>query len=214
MLNIKLDHAGKRFQYEWIFKNINLEFSHKAKVGVTGNNGSGKSTLLKCIAGLIPLTDGKITYYFNDKVIPDANYFQYLTVSAPYLELPEEFTLHELLIFHFKFKNKVEGLSLDDMLALMYLTESKNKQIQYFSSGMKQRLKLGLCFFSDVPLLLLDEPTSNLDQRGKEWYHSMILNYGMNKTVIICSNDPNEYSFCQKTIQMEDYKLKSSVQNQ
>lgn len=211
MLSIILDQAGKRFQYEWIFKNVSLALEPKAKVAITGSNGSGKSTLLKCLAGVIPLTDGKVSYMKDQIEIPETDFFTYLTISAPYLELPEEFTLEELLIFHFKFKNKVNTITLDDMMDIMYLKESKNKQIQYFSSGMKQRLKLGLCFFSEAPLLLLDEPTSNLDQKGIDWYLEMISKYGDAKTILICSNDPREYEFCDKIIKMENYKLKPSV---
>jgi len=180
-------------------------------MAVTGSNGSGKSTLLKCIAGLIPLTLGKVRYQINQKEISETEFFLHLAVSAPYLELPEEFTLSELLNFHFKFKKNIASLSIDEMLEIMYLTESKNKQIQYFSSGMKQRLKLGLCFFSDVPLLLLDEPTANLDQKGLGWYQEMIVSYGDNRTMVICSNDPREYTFCTEIIQMENYKLKPSI---
>jgi ABC-type multidrug transport system ATPase subunit len=211
MLSILLDQAGKRFQYEWIFKNISLVLDPNEKVAVTGSNGSGKSTLLKCMAGLIPLTDGKVRYQMDQQEIAETDFFLHLAVSAPYLELPEEFTLAELLNFHFKFKKKTASLSVDDMLEIMYLTEAKNKQIQYFSSGMKQRLKLGLCFFSDVPLLLLDEPTANLDRKGMDWYQEMIAGYGSNRTILICSNDPREYTFCTKIIQMENYKLKPSV---
>jgi len=211
MLSIILEQAGKRFQYEWIFKNISLALAPQSKVAVTGSNGSGKSTLLKCVAGLIPITEGKVSYLMDKKVIPESEFYTYLAVSAPYLELPEEFTLEELLDFHFKFKNKNESLSLEDMIDIMYLKEAKKKQIQYFSSGMKQRLKLGLCFFSDVPLLLLDEPTSNLDQKGIDWYLHMISEYGGSKTILICSNDPREYAFCNKIIKMENYKLKPTI---
>jgi len=211
MLSIRLDQAGKRFQYEWIFKNISLALEPQAKVAITGSNGSGKSTLLKCMAGLIPLTEGKVSYIYDDKEIPESEYFTHLAVSAPYLELPEEFSLEELLNFHFKFKQKIGSLSLNEMMDIMYLKDSKNKQIQFFSSGMKQRLKLGLCLFSQVPLLLLDEPTSNLDQRGIDWYLEMIALYGELKTIMICSNDPREYAFCSKIIKMENYKLRPSV---
>lgn len=211
MLSIQLDQAGKRFQYEWIFKNVSLDLEPQAKMAITGSNGSGKSTLLKCLAGLIPLTEGKVKYLNDHKVISESDFFTYLAVSAPYLELPEEFTLMELLSFHFKFKDKISSLSVEDMIDIMYLQEARNKQVQFFSSGMKQRLKLGLCLFSEVPLLLLDEPTSNLDQRGIDWYLEMITKYGNTKTILVCSNDPREYAFCNKIIKMENFKLRPSI---
>ena len=103
MLEIKLRQASKRFQYEWIFKNMTLDLIPGSKTAIMGSNGSGKSTLLKCISGLIPTTEGKITYFLKGIQIPDAEIYRHLVISAPYLELPEEFTLIELLKFHFKF---------------------------------------------------------------------------------------------------------------
>jgi ABC-type multidrug transport system ATPase subunit len=209
MLKIELSKAGKKYQYEWIFKNLSLEVPENAKITITGSNGSGKSTLLKCISGQIPLTEGTLVYRMAGNLVPESDIFQFLTISAPYLELPEEYTLQELLQFHFKFKKIIQGIDITEISRIMYLEKSLNKQILYFSSGMKQRLKLGLCFFSDVPLLLLDEPVSNLDQKGIEWYHELVQLYGKNKTVLICSNDPREYYFCDHTIVMEDYKINS-----
>lgn len=209
MLQITLSEAGKRYQYEWVFRKLSLQIPATAKIAITGSNGSGKSTFLRCLSGQIPLTEGKLVYLWDQKTVSGDAYYQHLTISAPYLELPEEFTLKELLQFHFKFKSKIKGLSIKEMTEIMYLENSINKQILYFSSGMKQRVKLGLCFFSDVPLLLLDEPVSNLDKRGIEWYHRLVEDYGSNKTIFICSNDSREYGFCDRILNIEDYKLKS-----
>jgi ABC-type multidrug transport system ATPase subunit len=211
MISVNLDQAAKRFQYEWIFKNVSLVFEPYSKTAITGSNGSGKSTFLKCIAGLIPLTEGKIQYRKESQTIGEEDFYRHLAISAPYLELPEEFTLQEFLEFHFKFKTPTPGLTIDEMLELMYLQDHKNKQIQFFSSGMKQRVKLGICLFSDVSLLLLDEPTSNLDQKGVDWYLKMISDYGSEKTILVCSNDKREYDFCEKSISIEAYKLKSTL---
>src|SRR5690606_22363249 len=181
MLEINLSDAGKKYQYEWIFKNLNLQVNDQAKIAITGSNGSGKSTFLKCLSGQIPLTEGKLSYVFNQKPIQESGYYKLLAISAPYLELPEEYTLKELLDFHFKFKNTASGVDLAEIPKIMYLEKSINKQILYFSSGMKQRLKLGLCLFSDVPLLLLDEPASNLDKKGIAWYQELIHTHGSQK---------------------------------
>jgi len=211
MISIHLDQAAKRFQYEWIFKNVSLVFDAKSKTAITGSNGSGKSTLLKCIAGLIPITEGSIHYQLGPKRMGEEDFYRHLAISAPYLELPEEFTLAEFLQFHFKFKKKLAGLSIETMLEKMYLQEHQNKQIQFFSSGMKQRLKLGICLFSDAPLLLLDEPTSNLDLRGVDWYLQMMEEFGQEKTILVCSNDPREYGFCTEKVSIESYKLKARL---
>ena len=211
MLEIQVREAAKKFQFEWIFSNLSFEVPAGGKIAITGGNGSGKSTLLRCLSGQIPLTAGKVTYLIDKKPVEEAAIYRFLAIGAPYLELPEEYTLTELLRFHFRFKKKVAGLDTDDMVKIMYLEKSVDKQILYFSSGMKQRLKLGLCFFSDVPLLLLDEPVSNLDKKGIGWYQELVREYGAKKTVFVCSNDSREYGFCDRIINVEDYKPKASI---
>jgi ABC-type multidrug transport system ATPase subunit len=209
MLDIRFDQVAKRFQYEWIFRNLSLKIEAASKWAITGANGSGKSTLLKCISGLTPFTSGKITYHSAGKEIPIEAVYTNLAFSAPYMELPEEFTLTELLNFHFKFKNP--RIALEEIPHLMYLHEHRHKAVSQFSSGMKQRLKLGLCLFSDVPLLLLDEPTSNLDEKGIAWYQEMIQIHAAERTVIVCSNDPKEYQFCNQILSIENYKQQQKL---
>lgn len=211
MLEIRLSNAGKRFQYEWIFRNLSLHAKEFSKTAITGSNGSGKSTFLKCLAGAIPLTDGSVKYLSDKQPLPESEIYKSLAISAPYMELPEEFTLQELLQFHFRFKSGISGMDIQEMVKTMYLTDSINKQVSYFSSGMKQRLKLGLCFFSDVPVLVLDEPTSNLDAHGVSWYHGLVEEFGKDRTIFVGSNDPKEYSFCTDELNIEDYKLKPAL---
>jgi ABC-type multidrug transport system ATPase subunit len=211
MLSIQLANSSKRFQYEWIFKDVSLNLDESNAWAITGANGSGKSTLLKCISGQLPLTAGKIHFSCEGKEISESDIYKYLVISAPYLELPEEFTLLEVLDFHFKFKRPLKGLTIPEMLELMYLKEHAHKVVSQFSSGMKQRLKLGLCFFSDVPLLLLDEPTSNLDKKGAAWYLEIVENFGKDRKIIVCSNEPKEYGFCDKKIEIEHYKIRPKL---
>lgn len=205
-MKIQLTEASKRFQYEWIFKNLNLHLQSGDSLAITGSNGSGKSTLLKCIAGSIPLSSGKITWADEQNEIPSSDWYQKLSISAPYLELPEEFTLSELLDFHFQFKTPIPEISISEMVKTMYLDQHANKPVSQFSSGMKQRVKLSLALFSDCPVVFLDEPTSNLDARGIAWYLELIKNFGSNRILIICSNEPREFEFCTKKIKLEEYK--------
>ena len=206
MIEIQLEEASKRFQYEWIFKNLSLTISQGQSIALTGSNGSGKSTLLKCISGAIPISSGHIRFKQLDKILPESDWFNFLTISAPYLELPEEFTLSELIDFHFKFKSPLNKISKEEILEIIYLEAHADKMISQFSSGMKQRLKLGLALLSEVPVVLLDEPTSNLDRKGIEWYQDLIDKFGQNRILIVCSNEPREYEFCQQKIVLEDYK--------
>lgn len=206
MFSLDLKLGGKKFQREWIFRGINLRITSGEKMAITGANGSGKSTLIKCLSGQMPLTDGELNYTSeNSTIVPD-DIYKHLVISAPYLELPEEFTLGEFLRFHFSFKNLDARVSFGELSELLHLKNAVNKPISLFSSGMKQRLKLGLCFFSQSPLVLLDEPTSNLDEKGIQWYRNLIADFGSAKCLLIASNDSREYDFCEQILRLEDYK--------
>lgn len=205
-MKITLENIGKRFNSEWIFKNVNLEFEGPNGIVILGGNGSGKSTLLQVIAGNYLSSEGKITYSNNGNIIPVENIFKHLAISTPYLELFEEFTLKEAIEFHGKFKPLL--LSCQEIIALAYLENSANKPIKYFSSGMKQRVRLALAILSNCPLLLLDEPTSNLDTKGIDWYQKLITDYTQNKLIFVCSNkQESEYFFCKEIINIEEFKL-------
>jgi ABC-type multidrug transport system ATPase subunit len=206
MFTIQVQNASKRFHHEWIFKNLNLELSAGDSIAITGGNGSGKSTLLKCLSGAIPLTSGAIQYQSGTTQIVEEQWFRSLALATPYLELPEEFTLSEVLSFHFQFKNPLQQRSNAEILEVLGLEKHKSKTLSQFSSGMKQRVKLALAIFSEVPFLLLDEPTSNLDKQGVTWYLDLIQQFSQDRIVMICSNDPREYDFCEKKIAMEDFK--------
>lgn len=206
MFTIQVQNASKRFHQEWIFKNLNVDLSSGDTIAITGGNGSGKSTLLKCLSGAIQLTSGAIQYQSGAKQIAEEQWFRSLALATPYLELPEEFTLSEVLSFHFQFKNPLQNLSNADILEILGLEKHKSKTISQFSSGMKQRVKLALAIFSEVPFLLLDEPTTNLDKQGVTWYLELIQQFTPKRIVVICSNDPREYDFCEKKIAMEDFK--------
>ncbi len=206
MFTIQVQNASKRFHHEWIFKNLNLDLSAGDSIAITGGNGSGKSTLLKCLSGAIPLTSGAIQYQSGTTQIVEEQWFRSLALATPYLELPEEFTLSEVLSFHFQFKNPLQQRSNAEILEVLGLEKHKSKTLSQFSSGMKQRVKLALAIFSEVPFLLLDEPTSNLDKQGVTWYLDLIQQFSQDRIVMICSNDPREYDFCEKKIAMEDFK--------
>ncbi len=201
-----MQEASKRFQYEWIFKNLSLQLKSGDSLAITGGNGSGKSTLLKCLSGVIPITSGKISFEVDHSLIPESEWHKKLSLAAPYLELPEEFNLRELIQFHFNFKKPLNGISPKELIDTLYLDQHSSKPVSQFSSGMKQRVKLGLAVFSDVPLVLLDEPTSNLDKKGIAWYSELIQKFQKDRIIVICSNEPREYEFCLQKLAMEDFK--------
>ena len=206
MMTISVSDAAKRFNREWIFHHFNYTFSPAVAYAITGPNGSGKSTLLQVIAGATVASTGKIDYRINDNSISPDTAYRYISIAAPYLELLEEMTAAEFLQFHSKFKPLQSSRNIQELLIIAGLGEASNKQIRYFSSGMKQRLKLFQAIFSETPCILLDEPCTNLDEQGVKLYQELVRDYCSGRLVIVSSNDEKEYSFCKERINILDFK--------
>ena len=208
-VGVRLFNVGKRYNREWIFRHCNYTFTSAKSYAITGPNGSGKSTLLQVIAGATLHNEGTVEYQAignNQLALTNEQHYNNISIAAPYLELIEEMTAKEMLCFHSKFKPLIQSLSIEEMLKIVGLENAINKQIRYFSSGMKQRLKLAQAFFSNTPVLLLDEPTTNLDADGIALYQSLISNYTKDKLVIVSSNVKEEYGFCEEVIEIGKYK--------
>ena len=205
-MNIILENIGRRFNRDWIFKGIDYTFEANNTYAILGPNGSGKSTLLQVLNGSLSPSAGKINYSDEGSQVDVEEIYRHLSLAAPYLELIEEFTLSEVIDFHFKFKQYKEGIGKSELLDILALQTNKHKLLKYFSSGMKQRVKLVLAFCSGTPMLMLDEPTANLDTQGIEWYLSLIQRFSTNRLTIICSNQEHEYSFCDRNLNIGDYK--------
>jgi ABC-type multidrug transport system ATPase subunit len=222
-MKITLIDAGKRFNRDWIFRHFYYEFSSRNHYAITGPNGSGKSTLLQVIAGAIGISEGSIRYEHASTAlspastasspptvpaaeIPPDQAYRYLSLSAPYLELIEEMTATEFLHFHHSFKPLLSSFSIPAILASVGLESAAHKQIRFFSSGMKQRIKLAQALFSETPVILLDEPTTNLDAEGIALYQRLVSEHAGGRLVIVSSNDPQEYDFCEKVINITEYK--------
>jgi ABC-type multidrug transport system ATPase subunit len=184
---------SKRFNREWIFRNFNFQFKTGGKYVFTGPNGSGKSTMLQVLWGQTPQTSGVLKYQIEGKSISVDDLSQHISIAAPYMDLIEEFTLVEQLEFHFNLKKIRMGISIADLLDIMYLGQSKDKFISNFSSGMKQRLKLGLAFYSQCNLLFIDEPGTNLDEVAFQWYKAQLGLIPPNVTIVMASNNALEY---------------------
>ena len=199
-MRITGDQLGKRFDKNWVFQNLNFDINTGEKWAIIGANGSGKSTLLKIIAGSLSATKGTIIYYSENNSVLQDTIIHKIAFSAPYVELPEEFSLLELLTFHSKFKKPT--ISIPEMIERIGYPNALNKQLGQYSSGMKQRVRLALNFYFQTTLLALDEPTSNLDEKGINWYQNELKEFGKEKTVIISSNQRYEYEICNKFIQL------------
>jgi ABC-type multidrug transport system ATPase subunit len=222
MMTISLSDAGKRFNRDWIFRHLNYKFEAGQSYAITGPNGSGKSTLLLALSGSMMLNEGSIEFGLSDgrwpaessnlksvngqRTASNDSIYQQVSICAPYLEVVEEMTLKEFLEFHRGFKPFLEGITSDSIITTLGLEKAVNKQIRYYSSGMKQRVKLAQCIFSDSTIVLLDEPCTNLDTEGIELYNRLINNYCKDRLVVVSSNDEVEYKFCRQVLSINDYK--------
>lgn len=210
-MRINCSDTGKRYNRDWIFRHFNYTFEQGSHYAITGPNGSGKSTLLQVIAGATASSEGKINYTSSHQPPATSHLegdlaYRQLSIAAPYLELIEEMTITEFLQFHSSFKPLMKGVSVKDAIGIITLEKSANKQIRYYSSGMKQRVKLAQAIFSDVSCVLLDEPCTNLDEAGIALYHQLVKDYCSERTVIVSSNDKVEYHFCKDILSILDYK--------
>lgn len=209
-MKITLQNLAKRFGNDWVFRYLSHTFQPNAPCAVVGKNGSGKSTLLQLMAGIGQASSGTIEYALGSNqpptTLPTELWYKHIAITAPYLELIEEFTLSELVKFHSQFKPLRAGINRQDFVDLIQLQHAKDKHIKYFSSGMKQRLKLGLVFYSEASVLFLDEPTTNLDAQGISWYKNALENNIKDRICVICSNQPYEYEICTQTLNLTDFK--------
>ena len=222
-MTISISDAGKRYNRDWIFRHFTYTFHSGTSYAITGPNGSGKSTLLQAIGGALALSEGKLEYALSVDRGPLAghtsnnrpelaegrttdNEYQHISIAAPYLEVIEEMTATEFLQFHQTFKPLLPALSIKEIIAVVGLDAAAHKQIRYYSSGMKQRVKLAQAIFSDTPVVLLDEPCTNLDTSGIALYQGLINDYCGNRLVIVSSNDEAEYGFCREMVNILQYK--------
>lgn len=207
LLSLELHTLGKKFRKEWIFRKLNFQLAAGEKAVILGGNGSGKSTLLQIISGFMAPSEGDMQYRIGQETVAPEQLYKHLSYASPYLHLIEEYSLQELLEHSTGFKPLLKGINTTLFCELVQLPQARHKAIREFSSGMKQRLKLGLAILSDSQLLLLDEPLSNLDKNGVLWYKEMVTTYCSTRSVLVCSNAIEaEYSFCTKELQVTDFK--------
>jgi ABC-type multidrug transport system ATPase subunit len=205
-MTLSVNNLGKRFNLEWIFRNLSFTFEAGNTYAITGPNGSGKSTLLQVLWGQVPQTSGTLLYKKGALEISLQDSYKYVSIATPYMDLIEEFTLLEQLKFHFQLKSIRSGISVNDLLTILYLEHARDKAIGNFSSGMKQRVKLGLALYTQAELVFLDEPGTNLDERAFEWYLAELKKLPEQCMICIASNNPKEYPETALRLDLSDYK--------
>lgn len=206
-MKITLTSIGKKYGAEWIFRNVTHSFEDGSATVIFGSNGSGKSTLLQVISGYVIPNEGELVLQNGSEQIKAEKMHSCFAFASPYIELMEEFTFRECVLFQQKFRSWCSGLDEKKVIELSGLSHASEKQIRNYSSGMKQRAKLSLAILSNAPVLLLDEPCSNLDKQAQEWYASLMGDFRENRTVIVCSNQvKEEHFFCDKSLDIMAFK--------
>jgi len=205
--SIQSTKLTKLFGRRLIFKDINFNWSEKGIFGISGPNGSGKSTLVKIVAGLISASGGKIIHANSDGEIIPEKLHNHIGFVSPYLVLYEEFSAWENL----KIFAKIRGIILDEQKVIFYLTQfllenRKDDLVKTYSSGMKQRLKFIFALMHSPKVLIFDEPTSNLDEEGKNSVYEIIEETSRNSIVVLASNEERDLSLCDEKILLENYK--------
>ena len=204
-MKISLDNLGKRYHKKWIFRGLSLKCSSGESYAITGPNGSGKSTLLKIIGSYLEPSEGTISYYLTEgHKLDESQVLSRISLATPYLNLISELTLSELLEFHYQFREA--SIPISEILDRMELAGALHQRLEEFSSGMAQRVRLALALYTQSELILLDEPTSNLDEQGIEWYLREMKSLLGSKTIIIASNQRYEYDFVEKSIHLTEFK--------
>lgn len=209
-MQIHVEHLCKRFQLNWIFKDIQFEFLVPKIYGIAGPNGSGKSTLLQILAGLIPPSKGKVIYKVEGALVPEDEWYKFISYAAPYAEVYDYLTVTELLKHHQNFRSFYKDINTENFIKLSYLQGHEQKWIKSFSSGMKQRLRLALAILTESKVLFLDEPLTNLDEQAIEWYQNLLTRFAKDRLVIIASNDREDFAYVNEVLDLRSFNLQNS----
>lgn len=198
---------NKSFGRRLIFNDLQFKFDKCGVYGISGPNGSGKSTLVKIIAGIIGASKGKIVHTLGEKEIAEENLHDYIGFVSPYLILYEEFSTYENL----KLFAEIRGISfnkerIDYLLNKFLLFKRKDDLLKTYSSGMKQRVKYLFALMHSPQLLILDEPTSNLDDEGKNSVYELVKEVGQKNIVLIASNEKHDLEHCSEIVYLEKFK--------
>lgn len=206
-MRITMSGVAKQFSREKVFTGVDHVFEAGSRTALLGPNGSGKSTLLQVVAGALVPTKGTVEHALGEKPMEQDRVYREVSIAAPYLDLYEDLSLREAIATHARFKPFRPGIALEDVARTAYLKPHLEKPVSNFSSGMKQRLKLALAILSDTPLLLLDEPATNLDAEGIAWFRELLMRNVERRTLLVASNRQAEETFaCDSSVEIMKWK--------
>ncbi len=197
MFTIKAHNISKRYTYR-LFSNISFTVSTGQSIAIVGPNGSGKSTLLKIIGSIVFPDTGSVEYFNHQDAIPAGNVFHYTGIVAPYIQCYNQLTLTENINFAF-------GAVTQDAITLIKrldLYQHKDRMLHTYSTGMLQRAKIAMALLKKPPVLLLDEPGSNMDEYGRTILFEIIKEISSHTAIVVATNDSREANICQRSINL------------
>jgi len=181
------DKISHSFDRKKVLNDISFALSEGENCVITGANGSGKSTLIKICAGLLHETLGCSSLMIDGKRVPRSG-SQNIAIAAPWIRWYP--TLSLLQNSSFFFRNGDDIIRVQKFCSLFELPA--HAPLAEFSTGMIQRYALAASLGSSAPLLLLDEPTEHLDQKGKDLFHELFHARSKNRAAIIATHDNEE----------------------
>jgi ABC-2 type transport system ATP-binding protein len=206
-MEVTLRSVTRSFGGEVVLSHLDHTLPAGSRTVLLGPNGSGKSTLVQLIAGAILPTRGQVVHRMGAEDIEDGEVYRHVSIAAPYLSLYKELSLRRTIELHHRLKPLLPGLDARTLARAACLEQALEKPVAQFSSGMEQRARLAIAILSDTPLLLLDEPTSNLDADGIQWYMQLVAAHVGQRTLVVASNDrQQEFALCDRRIEVMRFK--------
>lgn len=203
-MQVVAENISKKFNRRAVFKDISFTVNAGEVFGITGRNGSGKSTLLRIVGGLLTPSGGSMHYSSGGADLPHEKLYPYIGYVAPYLTLYEEFSAEENIALYARIRGLKQGANdTQALLERVGLPTDRKDPIRAYSSGMKQRMRLVFAILHNPPLLLLDEPISNLDAQGMATVYEIVADFRQRGTVIIATNDAADIAQCDRSISVE-----------
>lgn len=206
MLTLQVKQLTKTYNQRTVFKDFSFEHT-EGVLGISGANGSGKSTLMKCLAQLLRPKSGSIIWKINSKIVDKSELRALISYTAPYINLYGELTSFENLDFIREVNGKEKEHSvIDGVLEFVQMREYKDQLFKQLSTGQQQRIKLASALVTESKILFLDEPGSNLDEKGHQLVADIVKSEKSKGTfVILATNDPKELELCDVIISMNPF---------
>jgi heme exporter protein A len=203
MYKLEVKKLFKNFGFRKVLKEVTFELQSGQSLAITGRNGSGKTTLLRLIAGLASPTRGEVKYFDSSGQLSRSETRQILSYVGPEMTLYDPLTAEENLRFFATMRGKtINSEEINTTLEEIGLEGRGKDKYGAYSSGMKQRLKYAVALLNKPAFLLLDEPSSNLDEEGKKLVLNIIERQKENGILIIATNEKEEYGFVEKLYQL------------